>query len=443
MDKNILLKSVDKEHRLLYFIEYTNEQFTHANRYMHMPISKLRKSGYECANFKADYDGSFIYNGNRYKNCKNLLEGKAEAVSKEYIAGFIDNLRIMSETSRNIIKIDTNDKKVVYVTLDELNNVVIGVPDDVKEIGDWAPKLSLKLKNSNIVFNTITFIGGGPKLKSLNYLLSQCRAQRVDMDKLDISKVITAAGMFSHANIEEIELSWSHRCKIKTMYRMFRFYWGESVPLYQMNVKHVESTEEMFEGANTAIDFSGMSTKCTPALVKTAKMFYIYSNKRQLLWLKWMDMSKVTDTTQMFGETQANGIDISNWDVSSVEMASSMFCLCRCAVKGLSSDTHESGGLNWASLKCMDKMFCKVLWHFSVEMIAENGTVHNVDRAFIESTIDRINLLRLNLNKIARIDAKNMFNLTKGRLYITQSMANKMAMRASTGIKLDIYVERD
>ena len=225
------------------------------------------------------------------------------------------------------------------------------------------------------------------------------------------------------------------------MYRMFRFYYGKNVPLYQMNLKYVETMAEAFEGAKAAIDFSGIATTCTPKLKKTTKMFSMYSNKYQNLWLKWMDMSGVTDTSSMFSEVQVSSIDISNWDVGNVEMASSMFYMCRCKVNGLGATEHENGGLNWKSVKCMDKMFCSVKWQFGVDVIATEGTVHNVDRIFIDSEIARLNIRELNLNNVSYLDAGNMFHFTRGRLYLKPSLARRLNYFARMKTSLDIYVE--
>ncbi len=179
--------------------------------------------------------------------------------------------------------------------------------------------------------------------------------ERVDISKLDTSKVENASNMFhSCAVLKAVDLSRFDGSSLKEAFGMF---FGcqslESLDLSKLNASNLENAEAMFYGCASlkSLDLSGLNTSKVTTMNRmfwdcssleamdlskfdTAQVTDMYGMFRGCSSLKALDLSKfntskVTNMLGMFGECSGlTTLDLSVFDTAHVKNMKSMFEMC-------------------------------------------------------------------------------------------------------------------
>ena len=220
------------------------------------------------------------------------------------------------------------------------------------------PNMNLKKKFNTYYGNTFGFLY---RLKSLQapelvnsytnnikFLLSDDNElYDVDMSDWDFSNVTYAYGAFYGTKISNVSVNLSNAKD--SIYSMFRFSYADSINISNLEISNkITDTKYMFDNTkSTTIDFvdSNGNTKFDTSGV--TNMSYMFSNSKNLTTingLNKLNTSNLKDIGAMFYNCSSlTSLDLSNWDVSSVNNISNMFRGCselKTLIAGHESETN-------------------------------------------------------------------------------------------------------
>ena len=208
------------------------------------------------------------------------------------------------------IKIDGNDITVIvteeskYECSDE-DDEIAGVDNS-----EWSKYLDRR------EFNSITVIG-----TAIDGFKAQVRTHRLDLSKLNTSRMTDMNAMFMYGVIDELEFGKVDTSNVVDMGRMFRQSRIEKMDLSGLDTSNVEYMNAMFEMCRTPkIDISKLDTS---SCITMESMFLMCETKE--IKVGNIDTSKVTSMCEMFGGTMLENLDLSKFNTNSVKYMNNMF----------------------------------------------------------------------------------------------------------------------
>ena len=220
------------------------------------------------------------------------------------------------------------------------------------------PNMNLKKKFNTYYGDTFSFLYGlkslqAPELvnsytNNIKFLFADDnKLYDVDMSDWDFSNVTYAYGAFYGTKISNVSVNLSNAKD--SIYSMFRFSYADSINISNLEISNkITDTKYMFDNTkSTTIDFvdSNGNTKFDTSGV--TNMSYMFSNSKNLTTingLNKLNTSNLKDIGAMFYNCSSlTSLDLSNWDVSSVNNISNMFRGCselKTLIAGHESETN-------------------------------------------------------------------------------------------------------
>lgn len=422
MDSNIVLKGVDSYGSGV-FKEY--DVNGKELRTIRLDFRNMVGRDYACRNFsylngRVNYRGkifdsleSFVNIMVNGKRNRAIAEEKSEA-GIEDIGAFISSMKLMSGRNGNVAEIPTPCKHHIYMSVDSNRNVIVGVPDDVQNIGGLWNAFTRMGVNTTQELGTITMIGGGHRLQDLSNLCSNLMLDRIDMTKLDVTNVNNASRMFRNCWIRMLDLQWAQRCRIDTAEEMFMQYKGRTIPLNQMNLALLQNADSMFHSSTAFIETDGMAPNSTPFLSFAAEMFKCYQNPKKCLWVGWLGLGGVESIEGMFAHANIGAVDVRGWNVSNIANIRDTFLDFTGNILGL-----EDGQLCWDKLRNANRAFLRATVNSRIKLICRGDSLVDFHEMLVNAHIREIDISELKVNTLSmlgRYEKSNIAKWFKGRI---------------------------
>ena len=159
----------------------------------------------------------------------------------------------------------------------------------------WSVILTNKDSTDSVTTELCNTVNGKPII-SMQYMFYGSKANRIDLSKLDTSKVTDMSYMFADSNFWELNLSNFDTSKVTNMEKMFSSLKAFALDLSNFDTSKVTNMSGMFYNLN--LDEINLSNFNTSNVVNMSYMFGL--SKKLKLDLRSFDTSKVTNTDSMF-----------------------------------------------------------------------------------------------------------------------------------------------
>ena len=150
----------------------------------------------------------------------------------------------------------------------------------------------------------------------MSYIFQSTKLNSLDVSDWDTSSATTMQGMFMSAeNLESVDLSTWDTSNVETMEYMFQYSKIKHINLKNWNTSKVKNMYSMFGYMPNLLSLD-ISTFTNDNLENCEQMFYQVQGLKEVDLSGW-HTSKLKNAYYMFGNSEIEKVNISNWDFSS------------------------------------------------------------------------------------------------------------------------------